>query len=130
MSAHLLSVSFPAPSAPPEDLITANVSLTSFVLSWSPPPTSQQNGIIREYTVNITEVKTASLTVLSSTTVSLLVHHLHPYYTYECVVSAYTVDNGPYSEVLTVTTSEDGTSHLIFCIPSSFTEKHPYLSAS
>ena len=51
------------------------------------------------------------MTVLSSTTESVLVHHLHPYYTYECVVSAFTVDSGPYSEVLTVTTSEDGTSH-------------------
>ena len=94
-----------------------NISSTSFVLSWSQPPTSQQNGIIREYTVNITEVETASSTVLSSTTVSLFVHSLHPYYTYECVVSAYTVDNGPYSEVLTVTTLEDG-MFLIFHISS------------
>ena len=108
---------FPAPNAAPEALVAVNVSSTSIVLSWSPPPTSQQNGIIREYTVNITEVETASLTVLSSTTTSLLVPSLHPYYTYECAVSAYTVDNGPYSEVLTVTTSEDGT-FLIFYLSS------------
>ena len=105
----LLNISFSAPSAPPEDLIAANVSSTSFVLSWTPPPISQQSGIIREYTVNVTEVETASLTVLTSTTTSLLVSSLHPYYTYECAVSAYTIEHGPYSEVLTVTTSEDGT---------------------
>ena len=123
-------ISFSAPSAPPEDLIAANVSSTSFVLSWTPPPISQQNGVITKYTVNITEVDTDSLTVLSSTNTSLLVPSLHPYYTYECVVSAYTVDNGPYSEVLTVTTSEDGMSHLISCILSPTPKKSSLFSAT
>ena len=119
---------FSAPSAPPEDLIAENVSSTSFVLSWTPPPISQQNGIITKYTVNITEIEISSLTVLTSTNTSLLVLSLHPYYTYDCAVSAYTVDNGPYSEMLTITTSEDGMSHLIFCILSPIPENQPFFS--
>ena len=108
---HLTSnimVFFSAPSAPPEELVVPTVSSTSFVLSWSPPPTSQQNGIIREYTVNITELQTGISIILNSTSTSVSVLSLHPYYTYECVVSAYTVGSGPYSEVFTITTSEDG----------------------
>ena len=97
-----------APSAPPEELVAGNVSSTSFVLSWSPPPTSQQNGIIRQYTINVTEVQTGTSIILNSTSTSVSVLSLHPYYTYECVVSAYTVGSGPYSEVITITTSEDG----------------------
>ena len=101
-------MTFSAPSAPPEELVAASISSTSFVLSWSPPPISQQNGIIREYRVNITEIQTGLSIILNSTSTSVSALSLHPYYTYECTVSAYTVGGGPYSEVFTVTTSEDG----------------------
>ena len=101
-------MTFSAPSAPPEELAAASVGSTSFVLSWSPPPISQQNGVIREYTVNITEIQTGIFIILNSTSTSVSVLSLHPYYTYECTVSAYTVGIGPYSEVFTVITSEDG----------------------
>ena len=104
----LLIITFSAPSAPPEDLAATSVSSTSFVLSWSPPPISQQNGIIREYRVNITEIQTGISIILNSTSTSVSVLSLHPYYTYECTVSAYTVGGGPYSDVFSVITSEDG----------------------
>ena len=111
---------FSAPSAPPEGLFAARVSSTSFVLSWSPPPTSQQNGIIREYTVNITELQTGNSIILNSTSTSVSVLSLHPYYTYGCVVSAYTVESGPYSEVFTITTSEDGMLHFFLFLTHLF----------
>ena len=104
---------FSAPSAPPEELVAVNVSSTSFVLFWSPPPTNQQNGIIREYTVNLTELQTGNSIVLNSTSTSVSVLSLHPYYTYKCVVSAYTVGSGPYSEVFTITTLEDGMLYFV-----------------
>ena len=97
-------------------VVAASVSSTSFVLSWSPPPISQQNGVIREYTVNITEIQTGLSIILNSTSTSVSVLSLHPYYTYECTVSAYTVGGGPYSEVFTITTPEDGMSHLCFSL--------------
>ena len=113
-------IAFSAPNAPPEELVAATVSSTSFVLSWSPPPTSQQNGIIREYTVNISELQTGISVVLNSTITSVSVLSLHPYYTYECVVSAYTVGSGPYSEVFTITTSEDGMLHFLLFLTHLF----------
>ena len=115
-----IMIFFSAPSAPPEGLVAASVSSTSFVISWSPPPISQQNGIIREYTVNITELQTGTSIILNSTSTSVSVLSLHPYYTYECAVSAYTVGSGPYSEVFTITTSENGTldffCFLLICV--------------
>ena len=129
MELHLkdIMVFFSAPSAPPEELFVPSVSSTSFVLSWMPPPTSQQNGIIREYTVNITELQTGISIVLNSTSTSVSARSLHPYYTYECVVSAYTVGSGPYSEVFTITTSEDGMLHfLLFLTHLCLLTKYKY----
>ena len=37
-----------------------------------------------------------------------MVSSLHPFYTYHCRVSAFTVEYGPYSESLQIATPEDG----------------------
>ena len=58
--------------------------------------------------MNVTEVETGTEFNLTTTATSITVPFLHPYYTYECVISAYTVATGPYAEV-TVMTPEDGT---------------------
>ena len=52
--------------------------------------------------------------LLNSTSSSVVVQSLHPHYTYVCAVRAYTVGSGPYSEVLNVTTAEDGMLHMSF----------------
>ena len=75
-------------------------------MAWSPPPRHSQNGIIREYRVKITEVETGRELNISTST-SITVPFLHPYYTYDCVVRGYTVMIGPYANV-TVMTPEDG----------------------
>ena len=84
------------------------VSSTSIILTWLPPPETSWNGIIREYKINITEVDTGTELVLYSTTSSLTVSSLHPFYTYMCRVSTSTVEYGPYSESFLITTFEDG----------------------
>ena len=81
-------------------------------LSWSPPPASGTNGVIREYRINVTEVETQRVFTLTSTTTSIAIQSLHPYYTYSCVVSAYTVGYGPYTTVFNITTPEDGECEL------------------
>ncbi len=66
-----------------------------------------------EYRINITEVDTGNVLSLVSYSTSITIEFLHPYYTYTSIVSAVTVDEGPYSEVFTITTPQDG----IFFIP-------------
>ena len=77
-------------------------------MSWSPPAADQQNGIIREYRVQVLEIETGNVSFHVSFSTSLAISSLHPDYTYELSVSAFTVATGPYSSVVTVTTPEDG----------------------
>jgi len=97
-----------APSASPQNL--TGISLNSRVISfsWSPPPSTDTNGIIREYRINVTEVETGTVFTQTTTTTSITIQSLHPYYLYRCVVSAYTVGIGPYTEVFIIRTPEDG----------------------
>ena len=81
---------------------------TSIRLSWSPPPVNSRNGIITEYRINITEAITGTVITLTSTATSITALGLHPYYTYECIVSAFTVGIGPYSQAVQITTPQDG----------------------
>lgn len=67
-----------------------------------------RNGIVREYKVNITEVETDREIVLYSMDSPLTVSTLHPFYTYVCRVSAFTVEYGPYSEEFLIVTPQDG----------------------
>ena len=96
-----------APSSAPQNLTVTALNPHSVTLHWSPPPPHSQNGVIREYRVNVTEVETGMEFNFTTSATSITVPFLHPYYTYECVISAYTVATGPYTEV-TVMTPEDG----------------------
>ena len=90
------------------------VTATSIDLSWSPPPTEHHNGIIRQYTVRVVVQDTREMFTHSTSQLSITVGNLHPYYTYNCSVSAVTVMPGPYSEPLIVQTLPD--SKLSFII--------------
>ncbi len=68
----------------------------------------EQNGIITEYRINVTELETGNVLVRFSTTTSVTVTALHPYYTYVCIVSAHTVATGPYTDTFAIRTPEDG----------------------
>ena len=89
-------------------LTFSNLTDSSFHLEWQSLPPADQNGIIRHFLVNITEVDTGRQFQLTSLTNYILVGSLHPFYTYACTVAASTVDSGPYSPPLTVKTLEAG----------------------
>ena len=57
--------------------------------------------------MNVTEMETGNEFNFTTSAISITVPFLHPFYTYKCVISAYTVATGPYTEV-TVMTPEDG----------------------
>ena len=97
------------PTGPPQAVDVRSESSTILALSWQPPPTESQNGIIIFYTVNITEMETGivlSYTVVNATTLS--VPALHPFYNYTCIVAAVTVGVGPYSAPAVIQMPEDG----------------------
>lgn len=92
----------------PENLTEEVLSSTSFRLRWDPPPPEHHNGDIREYRVNVTELETGQVLSFTTPVTELVVSGLHPYYLYECAVSAVTVDVGPYSADIAVRTHEAG----------------------
>lgn len=97
----------PAPEGPPQNFHGVATSSRSLKLFWSPPLTSQQNGMVRSYTVNATEVETGrqlSFTVVNTT---IQLTELHPHYNYVCTVAAYTVGIGP-TATIRILTLEDG----------------------
>ena len=83
-------------------------SSTSIQVSWNPPLAELQNGQITEYRISLVELDTGRELSYVSVTTSILIQFLHPSYTYECTVSAYTVSEGPYSETINVMMLEDG----------------------
>ncbi len=83
-------------------------SSTSISLSWKPPALEDQNGIVRQYSVNITEIQTGRVLFFSSMEANILISALHPAYPYACAVAAVTTAVGPPTQPIVVTTEEAG----------------------
>ena len=117
-SSHHVFIS--VPTSPPLNPAGVADTSRSLSLSWNPPPPGDQNGMLRHYIVNITEVETGR--IIQHTTrgpmTSLQVPLLHPYYTYQWRVSAYTVGEGPYTNVSTLRTPEDGEKNYHYRSPN------------
>ena len=97
-----------APSSHPMNVSGTALNSTHIGLVWDPPPEMDRRGIIREYRVNITELDTGLMFQTASTTTETTIGPLHPYYTYVSIITAFTVDEGPYSNAVVVRTEEDG----------------------
>ncbi len=97
-----------APGAPPFNLTHTNLTSSSLLISWDPPPAEYHNGVLRHYIIEATEEETGSHLNLSSTSTDALISQLHPYYHYSIHVAAVTVSAGPPSHTLTIQMLEDG----------------------
>ena len=98
-----------APEAAPTMLTANNVTATSFTLSWEPPESDLQNGVIRHYLIQVFETQTGNnLTYQVTARTVFTVGDLHPFYTYSFSVQAVTVAAGPLSLSESVRTLEDG----------------------
>ena len=102
-----------APSSPPSNVTGNPVDSTTVVLSWMALLPAHHNGIIRYYSVNLTETDTGDQIQTESETTTKLLSSLHPYYTYKVAVAAVTVASGPYSTPVTFQLPEDGTFMLL-----------------
>ena len=86
-------------------------------MQWDPPPAQHHNGLIESYVILCMELDTDGAETLHTTrTTSITISGLHPFYTYNCNVSAVTVDDGPFSDTISITTLEDGMLKVNICI--------------
>ena len=97
-----------APSHGPTSLMIVALSSSSIHLQWEPPPPQHHNGVIDSYTVHCTESDTEETLENITPTTNITISELHPFYTYTCSVAAVTVDQGPFSDIVSITTLEDG----------------------
>ena len=85
------------------------INSTSLLASWMPPQRSQQNGIIRQYRIILTESETGVITYYTiQNSLQTTLTDLHPYYNYQVTVAAITIGLGPYSTEATVQLPEAG----------------------
>ena len=98
-----------APSGPPQEMRGRALTSTSILVQWDPPPVEHQNGEIESYIIICMEQNTGRTLRLDTTPITnVTISELHPFNSYICNVSAVTVDNGPFSDTINVTTLEDG----------------------
>ena len=108
---HFTSVIATVPTGYPQSFSVMSTSSRSALLTWDPPNAADRNGIIIEYTINVSAVETGERFHFMSTTMSITITYLRPYTTYLYIIAASTsVGIGPFSTVFTVVTPEDGKS--------------------
>ena len=105
---------FVAPASAPVRVQVSIVTSVGFTVTWFPPPGEDHNGVIQEYFLNLIEENTGRQFSLTSTSTSLRIDsQIHPYYNYTTLVSAVTVNAGPFSSPVTTTTLEDGMPYIM-----------------
>ena len=109
---HILLLNFfnTAPSGPPRNLSATSVNATTLLLKWLPPSQEEQNGIIVEYAITLTELSTNfSVDFVSiSNSTETVINDLHPYYRYSVQVAAATILSGPLGDAVTIQMPESG----------------------
>ena len=107
------------PSSTPTNVQGVAISSTSIRLTWEPPQPGDQNGVIQAYNITITEVLTERIMYFREGDYGmesfLIVNFLHPYYTYQCTISAETIGPGPVAYI-SVTTHQGGEYSIIVTV--------------
>ena len=98
-----------APTSPPLNLSLVASTSTSVTLSWAPPPTQFQNGVIMGYTLQVFNSQQGLLRETNTSSNGSTVDSLRPNTTYLLKVAAMTVvGRGPYSDNVYVATRQFG----------------------
>ena len=101
------------PSNPPQNVTAVTQPSTEIQVSWSEVPEIDQNGVITGYEVMYRPLMAFGGVLMvatrNTTNTSLLLSGLEEFIEYNISVRAYTsVGPGPYSDVITERTDEDG----------------------
>ena len=107
------------PSAAPPNIIVGNTGSRTVNVSWSLVPKNNTNGPIIDYEIKLDYFRRGNLTVKITTTAALNVDigNLFPYTIYNVTVRARNkVGFGPYSEMKSIRTDEDGLFHIFHFI--------------
>ena len=91
-----------APSAPPQNIDGFAIDHTTIRLMWEPPPLYLRNGLVTQYSINVTERETHLTFLYTTPNLEIQISDLHPDYVYECRVAAVTITVGPFTEVFAV----------------------------
>ncbi len=98
------------PTGVPKTMQVDSQSSSVISISWRPPVPEQQNGVITSYYIAVLEVQTGTTLKFQThgSASFYIVNALHPYYTYNCSVAAFTIGLGPsaHASVLTHPDSE------------------------
>ena len=81
---------------------------TSMFFSWDPPPVLTQNGIVREYSVIIHNVKSGVDLTFFTFYTQLNISVLSPYTTYSAKVASITVASGQFTNTFNILNYQDG----------------------
>lgn len=74
------------------------LSPTVFLLTWLPPLAGDGNGVVRNYTINITELETGRMEQYVTSDLNITVSSRHPFYRYRYVLAAETIGLGPFTD--------------------------------
>ena len=115
------------PSAAPPNIIVGNTGSRTVTVNWSVMPKNSTNGPIIDYEVKLEYFQRGNPTfkTTATTTLNVDIGSLFPYTVYNVTVRAKNkVGFGPYSQMKSVTTNEDGLLQLfispLICYISSF----------
>ena len=110
---YVLHLFFLAPASPPSNVMATAVSPTSIMITWSMVFPIDQNGVITMYEVLYISKETFGGSfgpcTMNVSTISALLVDLQEFVNYTISVRAYTsAGEGPYSDGVSVITTEDG----------------------
>ena len=97
-----------APNTAPMVTTAYAADSRTVALQWDPPLPEDHNGIIREYRVNVTSLDNGDHVQVAALGTTTIIGSLTPSFTYTFTVTAFTVAEGPYSQVQTITMPPDG----------------------
>ena len=97
-----------APSSPPGNISLSPNNSRSIIVTWNHPLPAEINGIIIDYSINITSTTSSSSFLIGSNATQYVIGSLKPYVSYSCIIAAHTsVGQGPFSNSISLTTPED-----------------------